>query len=120
MADIEVKNFDKPDETRKFEGKGYGDFVMVTGRAVGRGHFEPGWRWSTNVKPIAGTDLCEVAHLGYCAEGQMRVHMSDGSERDIGQGDVFAIPPGHDAEVLGDQACVLLDFGEVSGYAKQK
>jgi hypothetical protein len=119
VKSVEVKSFDKPDETRMFEGKGMADVVMVAGRPVARGTFEPGWRWSTNVKPIAGTDSCEVSHLGYCLQGRMRVHMSDGSEQEIAPGEVVAIPPGHDAEVVGDEDCVFLDFGEIAAYAKR-
>ena len=117
--DIEVKSFDKPDETRMFEGKGMADVVSMAGRTVMRGTFEPGWRWTTNVKPIAGTELCEVSHLGYCLQARMRVHMSDGSVQEMTPGEVVAIPPGHDAEVIGDEDCVFLDFGEIGDYAKR-
>jgi len=119
MAQIEVKSFNSPEETRPFEGKGRGDIVNVGGRAIGRGTFEPGWRWSVNVKPIAGTDSCQVAHLGYVLSGRMRVTMDDGTAAEVGPGDAFAIPPGHDAEVLGDEACVMVDFGEFGDYAKR-
>ena len=60
MAAAEVKNFDSPDETRPFEGKGKADVVQLAGRTIGRGEFEPGWRWSECVKPVAGTDNCQV------------------------------------------------------------
>ena len=119
MADVEVKNFDSPDETRPFEGKGQAEVVQLAGKPIGRGTFEPGWRWSENVKPIAETDSCEVSHLGYCLSGRMKVQMDDGAEGEVGPGDVFAIPPGHDAEVVGDEPCVLLDFGEFGDYAKR-
>ena len=119
MADLEVKNFDSPDEVREFEGKGKADVVNVAGRTIGRGTFEPGWKWSQNVKPIAQTDSCEVSHLGYMVSGQMRVVMDDGNEGVAGPGDVVAIAPGHDAEVVGDEACVFLDFGEFGDYAKR-
>ena len=119
MASMEVKSFDSPDEVREFEGRGRADVVNVGGRAVGRGTFEPGWRWSENVKPIAQTDSCEVSHLGYCVSGRMRVTMDDGSAGECGPGDVVAIPPGHDAEVVGDEPCVLVDFGEFGDYAKR-
>jgi len=119
MASIEVKSFDAPDEVRSFEGRGQANIVNVAGRAIGRGVFEPGWRWSENVKPIAGTDSCQVSHLGYCVSGRMRVYMDDGSEGEVGPGQVVAIPPGHDAEVIGDEPCILLDFGEIDEYAKR-
>ena len=118
-ATLEVKSFDAPDETRPFEGKGRADVITIAGQTVGRGTFEPGWRWSENVKPIAGTDSCEVSHLGYVVSGKMKVVMDDGSEGTVEPGDVVAIAPGHDAEVIGDEACVLLDFGEFGDYAKR-
>ena len=119
MSSIEVKSFDSPDEVRPFEGKGEAKIVQLGGQAVGRGTFEPGWRWSENVKPIAGTDSCEVSHLGYVLSGRMRVRMDDGSDGEIGPGDVVAIPPGHDAEVIGDEPCEMIDFGEFGDYAKR-
>jgi hypothetical protein len=119
MAELEVKNFDSPDETRPFEGKGKAEVLQIAGRTVGRAIFEPGWRWSANVKPIAGTDSCQVTHLGYILSGRMRVFMDDGTEGEAGPGDVFSIPPGHDAEIVGDEACVALDFGAFGDYAKR-
>ena len=116
----EVKNFESPDETRPFEGKGKADVLQIGGQTVGRGVFEPGWRWSENVKPIAGTESCQVSHLGYCMSGRMKLYMDDGSEFEVGPGDVAAIPPGHDAEVIGDEACVFVDFGEFGDYAKTR
>jgi hypothetical protein len=50
----------------------------------------------------------------------MKVAMDDGSEQEINPGDVFAIPPGHDAETVGDEACVALDFGEIAEYARRR
>src|SRR5438876_9635003 len=119
MAGAEIKNFDSPDERRPFEGKGHADVVQLSGHTVGRGVFEPGWKWSTNVKPIAGTDTCQVSHLGYCVSGQMKVYMDDGSEQEVKPGQAFAIPPGHDAEIVGEESCVMLDFGEFGDYAKR-
>ncbi len=119
MASVEIKSFDSPDEVRAFEGKGQAKVVDIGGQTVGRGTFEPGWRWSENVKPIAGTDSCQVSHLGYVISGRMKVMMDDGSEGEIGPGDVCAIPPGHDAEVVGDVPCEMVDFGEFGDYAKR-
>ena len=120
MAGIEIKRFDAPDETRPFEANGRVELVTVGGREIGRGIFEPGWRWSHDVKPIAQTESCEFAHLGYVLSGRMRIFMDDGSEGEIGPGDVFAIPPGHDAEVVGDAPCVMVDVGDDDAdYAKR-
>ena len=119
MASMEVKNFDSPEETRPFEGKGQAEIVTVGGKPVGRGTFEPGWRWSNNVKPIAGTDSCQTHHLLYVLSGRMKVFLEDGSEGECAAGDVVDLPPGHDAEVVGDEPCVTLEFGDAAGYAKR-
>jgi uncharacterized cupin superfamily protein len=116
---VEAKSFDSPDETRPFEGKGQVEVVFVAGHPVGRGTFEPGWTWANNVKPIAGTESCQVSHLGYVLSGRMMIHMDDGSDVEVAEGQAVAIPPGHDAEVVGDEACVMIDFGEISEYAKR-
>ena len=120
MAGLEAKNFSSPDETRQFQGKGKMDIVNVGGMSVGRGVFEPGWRWSENVKPIAGTDSCQALHVGYIVSGRMHVVMNDGTESEAGPGDVVHIEPGHDAWIVGNENCVFLDFGaSVSQYAKK-
>ena len=120
MAQMEVKSFDSPDETRPFEGKGQAEVLNIGGKVVGKATFEPGWKWSENVKPIAGTDSCQTAHVGYCISGRMVIHMDDGNDSEISAGTAFAIPPGHDAEVVGDEACVMVDFGEIGDYAKRQ
>lgn len=114
-----VRNFDSPDETRPFEGKGKADVVNLGDKAIGRAVFEPGWKWSNNVKPIAQTDSCQAHHVGYCISGAMTVHMEDGTTLEVSAGDVFEIPPGHDAEVTGDEPCVQVDFGGFGTYAKR-
>jgi quercetin dioxygenase-like cupin family protein len=124
MADsttaVEVKNFDHPDEARPFAANGELLLVTVAGREIGKGVFEPGWRWSSHVKPIAGTESCEFPHFLYVVSGRMRVLMDDGREVELRPGDVAAIPPGHDAEVLGDEPCVTVDIGEEDAdYAKR-
>ena len=80
MAQLVGKRFDNPDEVREFtEGKGRVELVDLNGHSVGRGTFEPGWRWSQNVKPIAGTDSCQVEHIGYVLQGRMGLRMDDGT-----------------------------------------
>ena len=120
MADLAGKRFESPDEVREFtDGKGRVELVDLNGHAVGRGTFEPGWRWSEHVKPIAGTDTCQAAHLLYCLSGRMKVVMDDGTEGEVGPGDMASIEPGHDAWVVGDEPCVAVDFGSISQYAKK-
>jgi ethanolamine utilization protein EutQ (cupin superfamily) len=120
MAGLEAKSFSSPDETRPFQGKGKMDVVKVGGMTVGKGVFEPGWRWSVNVKPLAGTDSCQGLHVGYMLSGRMHVRMDDGTEAEAGPGDVVHIEPGHDAWIVGDEPCVFLDFGTtVAQYAKR-
>ncbi len=119
MAGLEIRSPDSPDEVRPFAGgKGGVNVVSVTPGPVGRGVFEPGWRWSEHVKPIAGTDSCQTAHLGYVLSGRMHIVMDDGSEGECGPGDVVHIAPGHDAWTVGDEPCVMVDFGQIQDYAK--
>jgi quercetin dioxygenase-like cupin family protein len=118
MAGLEGKAFDAPDEVRPFkDDMGMVELVNVGGNAVGRGTFKAGWRWSEHVKPIAGTDSCQVNHVGYVLEGRMTVRMDDGDEITVGPGDAFTMPAGHDAWVE-DGDCVILDFGGLQGYAQ--
>ena len=113
----EVKSFASPDETREFEGNGHAKAVTLAGHTVLEGTFEPGWKWSADVKPIAGTDSCQVLHTGFCVSGTMTIRMNDGTESTVSAGDVVRIEPGHDAWVDGPDPCILLDTG-VAGYAK--
>jgi hypothetical protein len=95
-----------------------GGTLIFAPHTVGRGVFEPGWRWSQHVKPIAGTDSCQTAHLGYVVSGRMHIVMDDGGESECGPGDAVHIAPGHDAWIVGDEACVFIDFGQIQNYAK--
>jgi hypothetical protein len=113
----EMRNFATPDETRTFE-KGVVDILRIGGGEVGRLTFQPGWRWSQHVKPIAGTDLCQAPHFQYQVQGRFHIVMADGVEFDTGPGDVTALPEGHDAWVVGDEPVVLIDWWGASNYAK--
>jgi mannose-6-phosphate isomerase-like protein (cupin superfamily) len=115
---IEVKSIDKPDERRDFP-RGHVEVLSLSGLNFAVATFEPGWRWSESVAPIAGTESCRVRHNGFCVSGRMRVRMDDGSEAEIGPGDVFVIPAGHDAWVIGDEPYVGHDFaGGMVDYAR--
>jgi hypothetical protein len=117
MAKTETRNIEAPDETRKFQAHGHVDVVTLGDFTLGKGTFEPGWQWSKDVKPIAGTDSCMTHHTGMCLSGQMTVRSDDGTEVTLAAGDVFVLEPGHDAWTVGEEPCVLIDTG-VAAYAK--
>ncbi len=106
---LESKSLDTPDETHTFD-TGRLQITRHEGVTIGRATFEPGWKWSDSLKPVVGTDSCEVAHLGYVVSGRMRVVMDDGNEGDAGPGDLVEVAPGHDAWILGHEPCVFVDF----------
>ncbi len=118
MSGLDIKQFDSPDEVRPFADKGQARVVNLGESSALRGTFEPGWRWSDHVKPIAGTDSCQSPHLLYCLSGRMKVVMDDGTEGEVSPGDAARIEPGHDAWVVGDEACEVVDFGAMATYAK--
>ena len=119
MASLVRKRTDSPDETRPFkDGMGRMDIVNLRSGPVGRARFEPGWQWSKHVKPIAGTDSCQVAHAGYVLSGRMTIRMDDGTETEFGPGDVMECDPGHDAWIVGNEACVVVDWAGATNYAK--
>ena len=115
---FESKSLNMPEEVRKFD-KGKVELVSVAGATIGRATFEPGWKWSTCVKPIANTNSCQAAHFGYQVSGTMTTRMDDGTEKTSKAGDVLNIPPGHDAWVVGNEPVVVLDFQGMVDYAKQ-
>ena len=115
---VEVARFESPDETRTPE-KTRIDVVHMGGATAARFTFEPGWRWSEHIKPVAGTERCQARHLGIARSGTLHVVHDDGSEVEIRAGDSYMIEPGHDAWVVGDEPCVAVDFGGIAQYAKQ-
>ena len=119
MAGITKGRFERSGDVRPFaDGKGQMSMLDLDGMAVGRAVFEPGWRWSDHVKPIAGTSSCQVAHAGYVMSGHLTIRMDDGSEENFDPGDVMVVAPGHDAWVVGPEPCVMLDWQGALNYAK--
>jgi quercetin dioxygenase-like cupin family protein len=113
------KSLDTPEEVRPFEeGSGHLELVNLDGGAVGRATFQPGWRWSDHVKPIAKTESCQAAHTCYFVSGRMTVVMDDGEEMHYGPGDFAVMAPGHDAWIDGDAPCVVVDWQGFAAYAK--
>jgi hypothetical protein len=110
MRRLERKSFNEPDERRTPPNTAM-ETVALGGQKVTRITYIPGWRWAKDIKPGAGTDLCQVHHFAYVISGRTHVIMADGTEMDIRPGDIADIVAGHDAWVVGAEACVLLDFG---------
>jgi mannose-6-phosphate isomerase-like protein (cupin superfamily) len=109
MAGITSKSFDAADEVRTPD-KTRVDVIDLNGVKAARLEFQPGWKWSECIKPVAGTDSCQVHHVGTVVSGQMHVVHDDGTEADISAGDAYVIEPGHDAWVVGDVPLVGLEF----------
>ena len=118
MADrIEVKSHDTPDETRTPE-KTRVEIVHVGPLALGRLTMQPGWRWSECIKPVVGTDSCQVEHLGYSVSGRIKIEHDDGTTLEIGPGEAYLIAPGHEAWVVGDEPFVGVEFKSAGEYAR--
>lgn len=119
MHRTEHKTFNQPEEVRPF-AHGRIEIVMLGDRPIGRLVLEPGWRWSNDVKPIAGTPSCEAPHFQYHVSGRLAIRMDDGTEFVAGPGDLTSLPSGHDAWVIGDEPVVAVDFYGASNYAKEE
>ena len=119
ITKLQVKNFSKPDEVREFP-KGRLELVKLNGSLVGKATLQPGWKWSADVKPIAKTRLCEAPHFQYQVSGTLKWILEDGSETVTKAGDVVNAAAGHDAEVVGGEAVVVVDFQGMVDYARQK
>ena len=114
---IEKKSLNSPEETRTFE-KGKVELATVGGITFGRVTLQPGWKWSTCVKPIAKTKSCQAPHTQYVISGRVAVVMDDGTKKEFGPGDVGIIPSGHDAWVVGNEPAVAIDVTGMTNYAK--
>lgn len=117
MAKMELKSFGTPDEVRTFP-KGRVELIKVGGGMIGRAVFEPGWRWSTSIKPVAKTKSCEAPHFQYHLAGTLAILMDDGTAKFCRPGDVSYLPSGHDAWVVGNEPAIVVDFQGIVDYAK--
>lgn len=113
MAGVQKKSFDAPDEVHTPYEKGRVDVLKTGEWPVRRVSLEPGWRWTEHTKPVVGTDLCETFHVKLIVRGRFGVRMRDGTEIELGPGEIGVIDPGHDAWVVGDEACAFIDLARV-------
>ena len=118
MQETAHKEFAAADEVRSFPN-GQADILVIGGDEVGRYVFQPGWRWSNDLKPIAKTESCEAPHFQYHVSGRLAIQMDDGTEFIAQPGDVTSLPSGHDAWVVGDEPAVMIDWFGATNYAKK-
>ena len=117
MLDVILKRFETPDETRIFE-KGKLEIVRLGGMTIGRASYEPGWKWTEHVRELAGTEFCEVEHVGMVLSGRAMAAMQDGAEVELAAGSLFHVPAlPHDSWVIGDEPYVSLHFLGADQYA---
>lgn len=117
MEKAMLKSFGKPDEVREFP-LGKVELVNIGGATIGRATFQPGWKWSTSVQPLAKTKSCEAPHYQYHVSGILKVKMDDGTILECMPGDISLLPMGHDAWVVGNEPAVVVDFQGMIDYAK--
>jgi mannose-6-phosphate isomerase-like protein (cupin superfamily) len=117
MDRLEIKRFEQSEEVRRFE-HGVFELVQLGGMTVGRASYEPGWKWSEHVGE-SPEDRCQVEHVGLVVSGRAVALMDDGTEVVMKPGDLFAIPPGHDSWVVGDEPYVSLHFLGAEDYASE-
>jgi hypothetical protein len=117
VSTLAAKSHDKPDEVRSPD-KTRVEVVRLPGFTLGRLKMQPGWRWSACIKPVVGTDSCQVSHVGHAVSGRLTVKMNDGSQKSIAAGDSYTIPPGHDAWVEGNEPFVCIEVMSAEQYAK--
>lgn len=86
------------------------DVVSAGAARVKRMIYPPGFRWSTAMKPVVGTDLCNHAHVGFLARGEIHIEYADGCVVEYKAPQVVAIDPGHDGWVVGREPVVLIEF----------
>jgi quercetin dioxygenase-like cupin family protein len=118
MLDVILRRFEEPDEVREFE-KGRLEIIHIGGLTIGRATYEPGWKWSEHVRPLAGTDFCGVEHVGIVLSGRATASMIGGEVFELTPGTVFHIPASpHDSWVIGEERYVSLHFLGADHYAK--
>ena len=117
MLNVVLKTFEKPDDVRVFD-RGRFEVVKIGGLTIGRATYQPGWKWSVHVSPLAGTPFCTVEHVGLVVSGVATAAFEDGRVVELTPGSLFYIPPEpHDSWVVGDEPYVSLHFFGTDEYA---
>ncbi len=109
MTTIELKNVSDSKEVVQLPRTKI-QSVSVAGRKVARFELQKGWKWSQDVKPVVKTEWCEAPHFQYLISGRFHSKLKDGTEIEAKAGDVYYVPAGHDAWVVGDEPAVGIEF----------
>ena len=117
VSNFKSQSHNSPDEVRTPD-KTRVEIVRLEGFTIGRFTFEPGWRWSNCIKPVVKTDQCQLSHVGYAISGRLTVRLKDGTNKTIGAGESYTIPPGHDAWVDGNERFIGIEVMTADQYAK--
>jgi len=107
---VYVKSLDQPEASEEYDGDGTAEAVKIGDSVVWRSRLKPGWSWERNAKPRMGLDFCPSSHREYVVAGRIVYRLEDGSSVEGKAGDHLVIEPGHAAEVLGDEECILIDW----------
>lgn len=116
MPELVSKSLGTPDNVIEFPGM-KARVVELGDLTVGELVSEPGWRWSTHIKPTVGGEWCQARHVGIVISGRLGIVLSDGTEAEFGPGDVFDVPPGHDGFTVGDEPCVQIEWAGIRAWA---
>jgi hypothetical protein len=116
MPDALFKSLESPDDVIEFPGM-EARIVELGDLTVGKLVSEPGWRWSTHVRPTVGGEWCQARHVGVVLSGRLGIRLTDGTEMEFGPDDVFDIPPGHDGWTIGDEQCVQIEWAGIRAFA---
>jgi len=95
------------------------DAVAAANGQVKRVVYPPGFRWSTHMRPVIGTDLCMHGHVGFLTAGRVKGQYRDGCAFDFAAPAVVVVEPGHDAWVVGREAAVLIQFDAAGQTAER-
>lgn len=106
---MEAKSFQNPDQVMDFPN-GHADVVEVGGHTLLSVSFDPGFRWSRDLAPALGTEMCMTRHLLQVVSGRMGLRLADGNEVEIGPGEVAFVDPGHDSWTVGESPCLWFDY----------
>ena len=95
------------------------DVVRAGNGRLKRLVYPPGFRWSTHLKSVVGTDRCLHTHVGFLARGHIGWTYPDGCSFEAKAPQFAVIEAGHDAWVIGDEPAVFIQWDSEEGTARR-